>query len=473
MRPRLRASSLAHVFGEIRRDEGLPIEFSPEALEEASTAASSPPHDPPRADLRDIPFVTIDPVGSRDLDQAMAVTDLPGGGVRVRYAIADVATFVVSGGSLDVSAHRRGTTVYCPDRRVPLHPPVLSAGSASLLPGQDRPAIVWEIDVGGGGERLRWDVRRATVRSRQRHDYVELQSRFDHGDPPEPLAPLDRFGRIRIARGVERGALTLRLPEQEVVREDGSWQIVNRREAPVERWNAEVSLLTGMTAAEMMLEAGVGVLRTLPSPSPEAVGELRGAARALGIAWSSDRSASEILADLDPARPRQLALFEQATRLFRGAGYASFVDGAPDGDIAHAGVAAPYAHVTAPIRRLVDRAALETCLAVAGDGVVPEWVLTDLSALPGAMEETSRRAGTVERRCVDAVEAWLMSDRKGAVYEAVVLDGRRDGSELWLEEPAILAWVYGLHADTGATVSVRVGDTDVAGGKVHLEPVDA
>ena len=87
-------------------------------------------------------MITIDPAGSRDLDQAMHLTR-SGSGFLISYAIADVAAFVTPGGPIDLEAHRRGMTLYAPDRRIPLHPPVLSEGAASLLPDQLRPALLW------------------------------------------------------------------------------------------------------------------------------------------------------------------------------------------------------------------------------------------------------------------------------------------------------------------------------------------
>ena len=89
-------------------------------------------------------FVTVDPPGSRDLDQAMHLSRR-NSGYRVRYAIADVASFVRPGGAIDQEAIRRVETLYSPDTRTPLHPPVLSEGAASLLPGQTRPALIWTI----------------------------------------------------------------------------------------------------------------------------------------------------------------------------------------------------------------------------------------------------------------------------------------------------------------------------------------
>ncbi|MGH8910866.1 MAG: RNB domain-containing ribonuclease [Acidimicrobiia bacterium] len=468
MRRRVHASELADIFQTIRLDEDLPIEFSNAALSEADSVE---PEDHERRDLRDVPFVTIDPPGAMDLDQAMAFESLPDGNIRLRYAIADVPAFVAAGSALDLDARQRGTTVYCPDGSVPLHPTVLSEGGASLLPDRDRPAIVFEIDVDREGELIRSDVARATVRSRQRLDYSSVQERFDADDPPAPIAPLERFGIARIRLGVERGAINLRLPEQETVHVEGHWRLVNREELEVERWNAQVSLLTGMVAADMMVEAGIGILRTLPAPTPEAIGMLRGAAKGLGIAWTRDETPAEVLAGLDPARPRQLALFEHATRLLRGAGYRGFKGGVPDEDLDHSGLAATYAHVTAPLRRLVDRFTLATCLAVAADEPVPEWVVAAIDEIPEVMEATGRRAGTVERRCIDAVEAWVLRDRIDERFDAVVLSSSSQGSEVWIDEPPILTWIHGLNSQPGKVISVEIAEADPVKGSIKLEKV--
>src|SRR4029453_7609660 len=97
-------------------------------------------------DRTGVELVTIDPKGSRDLDQAFGAARRAGGGVRVWYAIADVAAFVTTGDPVDAEAHRRGVTFYGPDRRLPLHPAELSEGAASLLPRGARPAVPWCID---------------------------------------------------------------------------------------------------------------------------------------------------------------------------------------------------------------------------------------------------------------------------------------------------------------------------------------
>ena len=98
----------------------------------------------PDRDETDVPFVTVDPVGSMDLDQALYL-ERSGDGYRVRYAIADVPAYVSAGGVLDIETHRRVETVYAPDERTPLHPPVIGEDAGSLLPDQLRSAFVWDM----------------------------------------------------------------------------------------------------------------------------------------------------------------------------------------------------------------------------------------------------------------------------------------------------------------------------------------
>ncbi len=142
------SAELAARFEAIRTELSVPDEFPAAVLAEAERAAASPTL--PERDETDVPFLTIDPPGSMDLDQAMHL-ERDGDGYRVRYAIADVPAFVVAGGAVDAETRRRGETIYAPDRRTPLHPPVLGEGAASLLPDQVRPAFVWDLRLGADG----------------------------------------------------------------------------------------------------------------------------------------------------------------------------------------------------------------------------------------------------------------------------------------------------------------------------------
>ncbi|MFD0823526.1 ribonuclease catalytic domain-containing protein, partial [Micromonospora zhanjiangensis] len=246
-------------------------------------AAARPPRPP--ADHTDVPFVTIDPAASRDLDQAMCLSRRSGGGYRVRYAIADVASYVRPGGDLEAETWRRGQTVYLPDGKVPLHPENLSEDAASLLPDVDRAAVVWTIDLDADGAIVAVDLERALVRSRAKLDYPGVQADADAGRLPEPVALLPELGALLVERGLDRGAINLPLPEQDVEPDGDGWRLVLRAPLPVEDYNAQISLLTGMAAAEIMLEHRVGLLRTMPAPKPEAVQKLRLAAAGLGIDW--------------------------------------------------------------------------------------------------------------------------------------------------------------------------------------------
>jgi exoribonuclease R len=455
----------------LRTELGVPASFPPGVLEEASRPPRLPPHD-----ATDIPLFTIDPPTSTDLDQAMHLSRRENGrGHRVRYAIADVAAFVAPGGALDAEAHRRVTTLYFPDEKVPLHPTRLSEGTASLLPDQTCPAVLWTIDLDADGRTERVDVRRALVRSRAKLDYAHVQKWIDDGTAEESLALLKDIGTLRERLEVERGGISLNVPEQEIVETDGTYELVYRAPLPADAWNAQISLLTGMAAADLMLAHGTGVLRTLPAAPDGAVGRLRRTARALHIDWPHHVSYARLVRSLDPHLPRHAAFLQECTTLLRGAGYTVFRGGALPDVTSHAAVAAPYAHCTAPLRRLVDRYALELCLAAAADEPPPDWVLTALDTLPKEMAEGSRRASTVERECVDIVEAALLKDRVGDIFDGCVVDVEERQptvGTVQLESPAVVARLAGGTArlPLGERLRVRLTQADPGVARVQFAP---
>ncbi|MDT9697936.1 RNB domain-containing ribonuclease [Streptomyces sp. P17] len=463
---------LRAALAELRTELDVSETFPPEVLAEAERVARDPAL--PVEDATDVPLVTIDPPTSTDLDQAMHLSR-QGTGYRVRYAIADVAAFVVAGSSLDRETHRRVTTLYFPDTRIPLHPALLSEGAASLLPGQTRPAVLWTIDLDAEGRPLAVDVRRALVRSRAKLDYAGVQKEIDDGTAEEPLALLAEIGRLREGLEVDRGGISLNVPEQEIVERNGGYELTYRAPLPAEGWNAQVSLLTGMAAADLMLSSGTGVLRTLPAAPDGAVGRLRRTAHALHIDWPHHVSYAELVRTLDPRVPHHAAFLQECTTLLRGAGYTVFKDGKLPDIATHSAVAAPYAHCTAPLRRLADRFASELCLAAVEGGPPPEWVLSALNALPDEMATGSRRAGTVERACVDIVEAALLKDRVGEVFDAYVVDvdERRPGvGTVQLETPAVIGRIESGDGalPLGERLRVRLTQADPVAAKVRFAP---
>ncbi|MET9318655.1 RNB domain-containing ribonuclease [Streptomyces sp. NPDC003038] len=462
-------AALRAALRDLRTKLDVPREFPAEVVAEAERAARAPRL--PDADATDIPFFTIDPPTSVDLDQAMHLAERAGGGYRVHYAIADVAAFVTPGGPLDAEAHRRVTTLYFPDGKVPLHPAVLSEGAASLLPGQTCPALLWRLDLDPDGRVETTEVRRALVRSRARLDYDGAQKAIDTGTAEEPLALLKDIGRLREALEQDRGGISLNVPEQEIVARDGSYALAYRAPLPADGWNAQISLMTGMAAADLMLAAGAGILRTLPTAPDGAVGKLRRAAKALRIEWPHHVPYAELVRSLDPHRPAHAAFLQECTTLLRGAGYTVFTGGESPDPAIHAAVAAPYAHCTAPLRRLVDRYTGELCVAAVAGAERPGWVMSALAALPAEMAAGTRLANTAERECVDLVEAAVLKDRVGETFDATVIDVK-DREPLvgtvHLAEPAVVGRVESAARELplGERIRVRLTQADPGTAKI-------
>jgi VacB/RNase II family 3'-5' exoribonuclease len=445
----------------------------PDEVERAAAEAAAAPR-LPGLDRTDIPFVTIDPESARDLDQAMHI-ERSGDGYVVHYAIADVGAFVTPGDPVDVEANRRGETLYGADSKVPLHPPVLSEGAASLLPDEVRPALLWTIRVDGTGEGTDVQVERALVRSRAKLSYEGVQADLDAGRAPELVELLREVGELRLAREAARGGVSLPLPEQELVENgDGHWELEFRRLTPVETWNAQISLLTGMAAASLMVYARVGILRTLPPADPRDVQRLHRTARALGIEWPAEQLYPDFIRTLDPSLPTHAAMIVACTRLLRGAGYVTFNGELPE-QAQHSALASEYAHVTAPLRRLADRYAGEICVALCAGTEVPEWVVAAMHELPDTMAGSGRRANQYENAIVDLCEAELLHDRVGERFDAVVVDldekDRRRG-DITIQDPAIEAVVTGPgDLPLGEEVSVELVEADPRTRKVGFRLV--
>jgi exoribonuclease R len=462
--------ALREGIAEIQRQLEVTPDFPPEVEEAAARAAAAPRL--PRTDRTDLAFVTIDPPGSMDLDQAMHL-ERAGDGYVVHYAIADLAAFITPGDPVDVEAHRRGESLYGADSRVPLHPTVLSEDAASLLPDQVRPALVWTLRLDAHGELVDAEVERARVRSRARLDYEGVQRDLDAGRADDVLQLLREVGTLRVQQEVDRGGVNLPMPEQEVVVDGDTWSLEYRSVLPVETWNAQISLLTGFAAASMMIAARVGILRTLPPPAPEALKRLHRAAKALEVPWPAEELYPDFIRSLDPAKPREAAMVTACTHLLRGAGYVGF-DGEVPAQPEHSALASEYAHVTAPLRRLVDRYGLEVCVALSAGAEVPGWVHEHLHDLPATMQESGRRAHQYEAAVLDLVEAETLKGRVGDMFTGVVLEADEDDpgkGDLMVREPAVEARVTASSGElpVGEEVRVRLVEADPDARVVRFE----
>jgi exoribonuclease R len=466
--PPIVPDDLAKGLAAIRATGEVPQDFPAEVHTAAERAAGEPRL--PDLDRTDLELITIDPAGSRDLDQALHIFRSTSGGFVVSYAIADVAAFVSPDGPIDAEAHRRGMTLYAPDCRTPLHPPVLSEGAASLLPNEVRPALLWTITLDHRGQTVAADVARARVRSRAQLSYTEAQAEIDGSSPRETLALLKIVGQWRELRERDRGGVSLKIPQQEIQRHGNGWTLGFRAPEPVEGWNAQISLLTGMAAAHIMLYGQVGIVRTVPPADPYLLRRLRQVAKALRIVWPPEMDYSDFVPMLNPTRPDQAAMLNACTVLFRGAAYRSFRGGVPD-DADHAALASDYAHTTAPLRRLVDRYTGEICVALCADESVPEWVLRALEGLPEQMAAAERRVKKYERSIIDLIEVYLLADRVGQTFRGTVIEVDRDKQHgtVMISEPAVEARVIGDPLPLGQEVLVRLISADYAKGAVEFE----
>ncbi len=474
------SGELARVLDELRTRHEVPNEFPAAACAEAESAEA----DLPSLDLREIPFVTLDPAGSRDLDQAFHI-ERTSTGMMLRYAIADLPGFVTPGGAIDLEARRRGQTLYLPDGRVPLHPPLLSEGKASLLPDEERTAFVWTIPVDHTGAAAidgaavsDARVERARIRSRAKLDYVSAQQSIDAGAAHEQVDLLREFGLLRIEQESRRGGASLNMADEEIVRDEHGYRIVRSFPLAVEEWNAQLSLLTGMVAARVMLDGGIGILRTMPAPDEEALSEFRTRVAALGRPWPSDVSYGEYLHSIPRDGVHSVAVLHAASSLFRGADYAVFgvsgEDGvliAPPASPNQAAIAAPYTHVTAPLRRLVDRWALVICEALCAGTEIPNWIMQSLGDIPSLMRSSSSLAGRLNSAIIDRVEAALLRDRVGELFSATVLQAREHSARVLVEDPPVTANAELVGAVAGERVTVRVARADVQTGEIELEAV--
>ncbi len=452
----------------IQQEQDVTSEFPAEVTQAAQQEAERPRA--PRRDRTDLELVTIDPVGALDLDQAMHL-ERDGSGYLVHYAIADVMAFVEPGGPVDQEAHRRGESLYGAEIKIPLHPPVLSEGAASLLPGQERPAFVWSIRLDTEGSVQDASVERARVRSRERLDYEGVQADLGHAHEDSTIGLLAEVGALRVHQEAERGGISLPMPEQEVDVSDGRWRLEYRTMLPVETWNAQISLLTGFVAADLMVQGKVGVLRTLPPAPDDAVTRLRRSARALGLDWPPSVPAPVFLRALDPARPEHAAMAVASTSLLRGASYAAFDGHLPD-QPEHAALASTYAHVTAPLRRLVDRYGLEVCAALCAGEAVPDWARAGLDMLPQIMQRSGQKARAYENAVLDLVEAHTLRHRVGETFGGVVLETKHDDERqgtVMLRTPAVEAPVSATSPlPVGEEVTVLLTEADPAARKVRF-----
>ena len=441
----------------IREQFQIPNSFPEPVLAAADLAAARKPSD--HVDRTDLPFVTLDPASSTDLDQAFAI-ERCGNDLLLRYAIADVAWFVEDGDPLDAEAWVRGQTLYLPDGKSSLYPPVISEGAASLLPDVDRPAVIFTVRVATDGETSLDGAERAVIRSRAKLAYDSVREQ----DLPEGFAELS--SRMEQADRL-RGAARVDPPEQEVVDlGHGRYQLSFRPRLVSEDRNAALSLASNLAIAKALLAHRTGLFRVMPEPNKRAVKRLRHTAKAFGIPWPADIKLTEFEPILDPNDAKHAAFMLAIRRATLGAGFEPFRD-----EVApwHSAVAAPYAQATAPLRRLADRYVIRAALAVANGEPVPEIVTDAFQKLSKVMARAEARANQITRAAIDLAEAVMLHDRIEEIFPAVVTDVDERGSRMQLKDLPVVARVDADGTVPGDDLNVRLLSADPVRREVRFE----
>ncbi len=442
--------SINQDFQNIRDSLQLSRDFAPALLEESQQLAKRNPSRANLENLQEVPFVTIDPPTSLDLDQAYWAARLPSG-YHVRYAIADVGFWVDRDSNLEQEAWRRGTTYYSPDLRTPLYPNAISEGAASLLPQQIRPAIVFDFELDAHAEVISVGITRALVMSRAKLSYPDVGRHLDaeriiagsgHLSNQEwslSLTLLEEIGRKRQQLEIERHGISLRIPAQQVQRWATAlygYRLAFEESTEVEDWNAQISLMTGISASQVMISYEVGLLRTLDPPREDRLRMLKLAAQALHVNWPKGMRYDEFVRSLNPHNPVHSVMLQQAARVNGGARYLMFQGKVPKHS-SHAAIASTYAHVTAPLRRLADRYVLDLLVEISNGNQPSPQLLEALRNLPQVMNEAETRSRQLETAIVDFAEARLMQEHLGEKFSALVIGLREDSVIVQIADPPI------------------------------------
>lgn len=438
----------------------LPHRFSSPAIREAKTLPSSPrlEDEQGRVDLRTIPTFTIDGESARDFDDAVSLVEEADGSLTLYVSISDVSHYVKEGTSLDEEAYLRGTSVYFPDRAIPMFPPELSNEICCLHPRVDRLTLTAELKFNSKGEPKGSRFYPSIIRSHERLTYTivrrilvdqeeTLREEFKSVVPSlEKMAFLSQ--RLR-QRRMGRGALDFDLPEPEVILDlQGEAKEIIRSERNLAHQIIEEFMIAANEAvAQLMQEKGVPSLyRIHEPPSEEATEEFRKFISHLGyrIEKGADRSPRKFQRILEEAkgRPEEGVINHVLLRSMKWAKYSPH-------NIGHFGLASvAYTHFTSPIRRYPDLM-VHRLLKKALSGEKIEVQDEELAKKADHLSQRERVAMEAEREILDRYRVRFMKDKIGEEFEGVISSVTAFGFFVELKEIFVegLVRMTSLHDD--------------------------
>ncbi len=504
----------------ILRKHHIPHEFPPEVVEEAAGVARTPgdAETAGRRDYRNLPIVTIDGETARDFDDAVYVERMPSGW-KLQVHIADVANYVRPASTLDREARLRGTSVYFPDRAVPMLPEALSTDICSLRPGVDRLVMSAEMELDDRGEITRAEFAPGVIRSAARMTYTDVNKVIE-GEPEaaaiyahlaEHFRAMRDLALVLNARRRRLGSIDFDLPEP-VIEFDPEGRMTNIGRSVrniAHRLIEEFMLAANQAVAHYLIQRAIGALhRVHEKPDAKRVLEFEELAHAfgysLGIAGLAERRLAvrhgsivpkgregrsgrgsrerpmyvTIPADLDidirpqhyqhltdkiAGKPEERILSYLMLRSLKQARY----DAHPLGHFALA--FSEYCHFTSPIRRypdLIVHRALKWALANppaparANEVLYGPYREAELGTMANETSDAERRAVSAERELMDWKTAQFMESRLGEEYDALIISVQKFGFFVELMEVFVegLVPINRLEEQTGERCLYRERD---------------
>ncbi|MDW5441582.1 RNB domain-containing ribonuclease [Polaromonas sp. SM01] len=467
---------------EAMRARGLLPAFEPRALQEAEAARqAAPERNDSIRDLRHLTWFSIDNDDTRDLDQLSVAEPLAAGSTRLLVAVADVDAKVAPGGAVDGHAAVNTTSVYTAAGVFPMLPEVLSTDLTSLHEGQERLAVVVDMQVAADGTVSESSIYRATVFNRAKLTYDAVSAWLDGSGPPPPqIASVPGLedqvrlhdtlaGQLRKWRQT-RGALNLNTVSARPVFEDG--QLVDLRPDEKNRAKdliADLMIATNGATARFLAGKGFPSLRRLLR-APRRWDRLVALASGHGVQLPEAPDALALDHFLNARRladPAGFADLSLAVVKMLGSGEYAAAPATATGttgtlELGHFGLAVnDYAHSTAPNRRfpdLVTQRLLKASLA----GAAPPYSAEQLSEIARHCTLQEDNASKVERQVLKAAGAWLLQGRIGEVFDAIVTGAAAKGTFVRISSPLLEGRVVrgfeGL--DVGDTVRVKLVAVD-------------
>ena len=409
----------------------LPHRFTSAALKEAQNLPPVPSsHETKdRIDLRRIPTFTIDGENAKDFDDAVSIEREKDGGVKLYVSISDVSHYVKEGAPLDEEAYLRGTSVYFPDRAIPMFPPELSNEICCLHPKVDRLTVTVELRYDGNGERRGVHFYPSIIRSDERLTYTlvkkilmdgdeDLKKKFGHLLPSLELMA-DLCQKLR-QRRMERGTIDFDLPEPEVILNlQGETEDIIRAERNLAHQIIEEFMIAANEAvAHFMEEKGLPSLyRIHEPPQKDAIDEFRRFISHLGYKMrkDTDRSPKEfqrVLSDIK-GKPEERVVNEILLRSMKWAKYSAK-------NLGHFGLASDaYTHFTSPIRRYPDLMVHRLLKRVLSkkETKVSEEVLANKA---DHLSNRERVAMEAEREILNRYRVRFIKDKIGEEFEGII-----------------------------------------------------